>query len=332
MIDPPGFTMPNLEYVEETVATAFKSCGGKFPEEGKYPLDNYHGLSIIVPPQAVSEDQEVKLQIGVCCYGPFSIREHYQIASDFVVIVADGKFSKPVRVIMDHCLLLPEYKECSDVLILKANHLKMTGEDLYTFDHFTYPEISPDSPELSFEIEEFCILCAVLDESERVRTSSLDSTTSSSQSHIDDNNPSSAQSSFDEETHPLGVERSHSAGSKPPYQRVLSTSSESGLETPGGSPQKEAYNLRKRKADSLEDEVAAATSSRSTKSIAMERKDTRRVYQQGRTSTGKRRCEVEYAALLFQNRKKVIDSESRNYRFVIFICINCGGAQKVSKP
>ncbi len=314
-----------LEYVEKPVPVSFQSQGGQFPEEGKYPLDKYHGLSIIVPPQAVSEDQEVKLQIGVCCYGPFSIREHYQIASDFVVIVADGKFSKPVRVVMDHCLILPQYKECSEVLILKANHLKVTEDGLYTFDQFTYPEISPDNPELSFEIGEFCILCAVLDEGERVRTSSLGSTTSSSQAHVDDNNPSSAQSSFDEEAHPLGVERSFSAGSQTPYLRVLSTSSESGLETPAGS---QAYNLRKRKADSLEDEGPPPPPSRSSsKSAAMKKKKQTRPSS---SSSEKRRCKIEYAALLFQSKEKVIDVENQNYRFVIFICTNCGGAHKVS--
>ncbi len=313
-----------LEYIEKPVTVSFQPQGGQFPGKGQYPRDKYHGLSIVVPPQAVSEDQEVKLQIGVCCCGPFSIREQYQIASDFYVIVADGKFSMPVKVLMDHCLLLPEYKKCSEVFILKANHQKANG--LYTFDQFTYPEVSPDSPELSFEINKFCILCSVLDEG-RVRTSSMGSTTSLSQAHIDDSNPSSAQSSFDEA---LGVERSHSEEGNPPYRRVLSTSSESGLDSPGGSPQRE--NLRKRKVDSLEGEVPAPpiASSKSIKSTAMMKK--RHAHLQCRISgtAGKRRCAVEYTALLFQSKEKVIDVENQNYRFVLFICTNCGAAQKVN--
>ena len=328
-----GFTLPaGLEYVGTPVTASFQSQGGQFPQEGQYPLDKYHGLSISVPPQAVPGAKEVKLKIGVCCYGPFSIREHYQIASDFVVIVADGKFDKPVKVALDHCLILPEYKECSEVLILKASHLEVTEDGLYTFDQFTYPEISPDRPELSFEIKEFCILCAVLDEGERVRTSSLDSTTSSSLAHIDDNNPSSARSSFDEEAHPLGVERSYSSESQTqtPFLRGLSTSSEGALETPGGSPQKESYNLRKRKADSLEKETVAVKPSSRSKSTAMTAKK-RHAHWLGRSSssTEKRRCEVEYAALLFQDKRKVVDIDNQTYQFVIFICTNCGGAHKV---
>lgn len=313
--------MPNLEYVETPQTYTFQSHGGTFPPEGEYPLDKYHGLSIIVPPQAVPKDQEVNLKIGICCYGPFSISENYQIASDFAVIVQDRKFEKPVRVVMDHCLILPEYKECSEVLILKANHHKVTEDGLYTFDRFTYPEISPERPELSFETDGFCILCAVLGEGERIRASSLDSTTSSSQAHIDDNNPSSAHSSFDDEKHPLGVERSYSAEGKTPY---LSASS---VESSDGSPQK--YNFRKRKADSLEG--ASKSSSRST---ALARKATRRAHQlsqDGSSTTGKRHCEVEYAALLFQCRNKVVDIQTDSYRFVIFVCTNCGGAHKVTR-
>lgn len=322
-----GFTLPtDLEYVETPATVSFQSEGGQFPEKGQCPLDKYYGLSISVPPQAVAEAEQVTLKIGVCCYGPFSIREHYQIASDFVVVAMDRKFDKPVKVTMDHCLILPEYKECSEVLILKASHFQVTEDGLYTFDQFTYPEISPDRPELSFQIEEFCILCAVLSEGERVRTSSIDSTSSSSQAHIDDNNPSSAQSSFDEESpHPLSIQRSFSSESQSqvPYLRASSTSSEGTMEV---SPQKESYNLRKRRTDSSENEFATKSSSKS-KSFAMAKK--RQLISKSDRNAAKKRCEVEYEALLFQRQEKVIDFQTQRYQFIIFICTNCSGAHKV---
>ena len=309
--------MPNLDYIEEPITASFKSTGGQFPPEGKYPRDDYYGLSIIVPPNAVPKDQEVKLKIGMCCYGPFAIDENYEVASDFVVIVADQVFDKPVTVVMEHCLILQEYRESSEVLIMKASHLRVTGNDLYTFNPLsTHPKISSESPELSFEINEFCILCAVK-QNEQI-FASLDSLPSSP-AHIDDDNPSSTHSSVDEDVHPLSCSMEYQT----PILKSLSTSSASSFESLA-SPQTGPGVIRKRKSDSLDRE---ATTSRMRLATSAKKKQLHR-----RNRSGRQCAKVEYNAILFQNKKKVIDVENSFYQFVIFICRSCPVSREVSYP
>lgn len=311
-------TLPTqLKYVETPVTVSFQSKGGQFPEKGQFPLDKYYGLSISVPPLAVAESKLVTLKIGICCYGPFSISEQYQIASDFAVIAMDGKFNKPVKLVMDHCLILPNYEECSEVMILKASHMKVTEDGLYTFHQFTYPEISSDSPEITFELEEFCILCAVLNKSGRNRTSSIDSASSSSQVHIDDSNPSSAQSSSDEEAQ---IDAARYQTQIPnAIHRAISTFSES-LESAGKPELKESCSFRKMQADNVKDTAVIAKLFMS-KAMRKKRKPSQ--------TAAKRHYGIEYAALLFQDRKKIVDVDNQSYQFVIFVCTNCGGAHKV---
>ena len=299
--------MPDLDYIEEPIQVSFHSSGGEFLD-----FDQAYGFSLSVPSMAVPKGQEVNLKIGVCCYGPFSISEHYLLASDFAVVVADNKFVKPVTVTMDHCLVLPEYVRCSNVVVLKANHRNITEDGFYTFEELSYPDfvpdsVVPDSTKLTFEIEDFCILCATLrldiSQGKMIPPSPIHL---SSLEHIDDDNPSSATSSFDE---PTGVERSHSMESRPPpiVLRVSSTSSESGVD-PSASPQKPPYNLRKRKSDSLEKDSVQIPPQQHTFSAKSKRLARRKLrnLEQGEGGMGKRLCRVEYAAVLFQNEAKVI--------------------------
>ena len=229
--------MPDsLDFAEEPRLESFRSEGGHFRQFEEY------GFSLIVPPLAVPEGREINVKVGLCCYGPFSISDKYLLASDFAVIVADGKFSKPVKVVMEHCLILPEYKKCSEIVILRADHRKVTKDGLYTFDKFTIPEIESDSPTLSFESTEFCILCAVLEKHRQTTPLSPFSSISSDPhgvAHIDDGNPSSAASSF---------ERSLSAELPPTIS--LPSDSDSAMPSPA---------THKRRFDSLESDQPEST-------------------------------------------------------------------------
>ena len=265
---------------------------------------------------AVPKGQEVNLKVGLCCCGPFSISEQYLLVSDFAVVVADGGFIKPVTVTMEHCLVLPEYKKCSDVVILKANHRKVTEDGLYTFDQCTNPDLYPNSAELTFEIEEFCILCAVL-KSDTVKaiTSSPPSSSDSPGYLIDEDNPSSAPSSFDEESQPM-LERTYSSDSNPPAAPVFSTSSESGMEVTLASSSPKRPSLGKRKSGSVDDEPPSASVVHHRHRASAKARDR------------KRHCGVEYAALLFQNSNMMINPD-QEYEFVIFIATNCPVANEV---
>ena len=318
--------MPDFYYAEEPVHATFQSNGGELH------LKNYN-FSLFVPPLAVPADQEVNLKVGICCYGPFSISERYMLASDFVVIVADMEFSKSVKIVMGHCLCLPEYMKSSEVIILRADHFKVTKDGLYTFDCLTNPEISSERAELSFETEDFCILCAVLEECRRDRSPSSSSTSSLSnlirQAHIDDDNPSSTPSSFDEETSVLGNLELETCPQRNPL-RASSESSETGHDTTGGSfdeksqtsPQKLPYNLRQRRSD------GPAITSPMKKSLLKKAAMKRSRESNTSGSIEKKHCGIEYAALLFQLEKKVTDPQCE-YKFAVFISTNCGGANKV---
>lgn len=308
-------SMPDdLDYIEKPHQQSFQSEGGLFRHFEKY------GFSLIIPPLAVPEGKEIKLKVGLCCYGPFSISDKYLLASDFAIIVTDNKFSKPVEVFMDHSLILPEYKRCSEVVILRADHHKVTKDGLYTFDRFTIPEIESNSPRVSFRSVEFCILCAVLTK-ENGQSTPFSSTSSDIQSlaHIDDGNLSSATSNFDTDT--MEFERSLSADS--PLMVMRAHPAPSDLES--SSP------TRKRKSESLEDHPVSLLKRPGGKSSTTARRAImKRAHH--RSSAGgsieKKHCAIEYAALLLQPKDKIFDSDDL-YRFIIFICINCSGAHKV---
>ena len=319
--------MPEFNYVEEPVQVSFTSDGGLFSLK-------HFGFSLEVPPFAVPVDKKINLKVGICCYGPFSISEDYLLASDFVVIIVDGIFSKPVRVTMEHCLILPEYKRCNEVIILRADHRKVTEEGLYTFDRCVNPEISPNSPYLSFETNEFCVLCAALENQNFSHQASYGSSTTSitnelSKVCIDDDNPSSGPSSFDHEFHPSVLDRSSSAEYPPQVQQVLSTSSEGGQFSPKSasdeSPRKSRYNLRTRRSNSSEGSSSVSPQKRLR---AMKRKSHESSAQSN--STGKkRRHSVEYSALLFQPKGRIVNLQTLEPHFAVFIAKNCGGAVKV---
>lgn len=288
--------IPNLDYIEEPTTASFKSDGGKFPSE-EYRWNDYYGLSIFVPPNAVPKGQEIQLRIGVCCYGPFSIDEKYEVASDFVVIVADREFDQPVKVLLEHCLLLQDYNECEEVRILKASHQRDV-KNLFAFNELsTLPTISSTSSNLCFEINEFCILCSAIKQNEQMLTSQ--DSMPSSPSHIDDDNPSSAPSSFDDD---MKLERSSSTESQVPIMKSLSISS---------SSESLAEPSSKRKTGSLESDAP-----RPRKRLLAKKKVRRRTQSE----------RVEFNAILFQNKKI---SSDPYYQFVISICRSCPASREV---
>ena len=252
-----------------------------------------------VPPMAVPKGQRVNLKVGLCCYGPFSIPERYSLVSDFAVVVADNTFSKPVSVKMEHCLVLPEYKKCSDVIILKANHETTTKDGLYSFDELTNPSLSSIDPKLSFETDEFCILCAV---------------------HV-----SPAVSSSSLQAHPvLPIFEKQPAIHDGMQSHLQAPSSDEGYHSQ--PPRKGAYNFGKKKARSLE---TPSPSQRQLRSSTKRRASDSQA-QQGDACARKKRCGVEYAAVLAQRQNKMVDYHQLSYQFIIFITTNCSIANNVS--
>lgn len=225
-------------------------------------------------------------------------------------------------------------------MILRADHHKVTKDGLYTFDQFTIPEIESNSPRVSFRSMEFCILCAVLTKENHGQSTPFSSTSSDTHSvslaHIDDGNLSSgvsipiiiddgnlssATSSFDTET--MQFERSLSADLPLVVMRALSAPSDGDREMSSPTCKRKSESL----AVSLQKRPGGKSSTRARRAVM------KRAHHRGSQSTGgsieKKHCAIEYAALLLQPKDKVLDFEDL-YRFIIFICINCPGAHKVS--
>ena len=281
-----------LSYVCEPEVQSFDSKGGVLRIRDC-------GFSITVPEDAIPAGQVVVVKAAVCICGPFSISEKYRLASDFVVIVSEGSFLKPVDIEMEHCLLMTEYKKCSEVVILRADHLTMTEDGWYTFDDFITPDVSTDRPTLTFQAQSFCIFC------DAIKVGSLRS------SSIDDDNPSSASSSFDDSTeHPRPPPTKYSAvqqlGSDEP-----STSRVEGKDVPVKKLVKTLLSqktvARKRAPRALGSQHERITS----------------------TSSCPQSVQPEYCAIMFEPEQNKISECENFYKFVVFIALNTPGAIKV---
>ena len=298
--------MPDLDYIEGPIQVSFQSSGREFLD-----FDRTYGFSLSVPPMAVPKGQEVIMKVGLCCYGPFSISEQYLLASDFAVVVTDRDFTQPVTVTMEHCLVLPEYERNSNVVILKANHRKITEDGLYTFEQFVIPTLHPNTTKLSFDVERFCILCAVLDAGERATVPSL-SLPSHKANDLD-------SSSLSDDAH------------SPQLLQVESASTYSVSIETGTFSSSAAHDLSVRLSrDDIAVNHFSPTCEQHNSTARRTRKRTRDSEQDGDViEEHKRHCGVEYAAVLFQNMKRVIDPPCE-YKFAIFIITNCPVANKVS--
>jgi len=285
----PGFP-EGLSYVCEPVVQSFDSKGGVLRIQDC-------GFSITVPEDAVAADKVVVVKVAICTCGPFSISEKYRIASDFVVIMSEGSFLKPVDIEMEHCMLMKEYKKCSEVVILKADHLTKTEDGWYTFDDFLAPDVSADRPILTFQAQSFCIFC------DAIKVDNLRAFTNPS---IDDDNPSSASSSFDDSTELL----------RPPptkYSALQRSSDEHSTSRFEGEnvPVKKLHKVL------------------STKALVRKRQSRALLEFSTSMSSCPQSTQPEYCAIMFEPEKNTISFSENFYKFVVFIALNTPGAFKV---
>lgn len=258
-----------------------------------------------MPEEAVAPDQVIVVKAAICIYGPFSISEKYRLASDFVVIVSDGSFEKPVDVQMGHCLLMSEYKKSSEVVILRADHLAITEDGLYTFDDFTNPEISADHPTLSFQVQSFCIFC------DAIKVGNLKLVSNPS---IDDDNLSSALSSFDE---------SGEYAESPPTKYSTAGSRHSSKHSPSHPQEEKSFDNESENVPPIQKLVLGKRKSHPHRSSQASR-ILKPSCQQS--------CQPEYCAMIFEPKISTINLNSKFYKFIIFIALNTPGAIKVRFP
>ena len=127
--------MPNLPYVGLIHEHRFDSSGGTF-------YDFLSEFSIEVPSLAISEGNSVSIKVGVCCRGPFLLPENTFVITPFFCIVASSKFSLPVKVTMQHCMELTEYKRTPEIMVLRSDLFPTMDSEEFIFSPIsTYPAI-----------------------------------------------------------------------------------------------------------------------------------------------------------------------------------------------
>ena len=295
--------LPILPYTQEPTSITFTANGG---EHELIDLD----LFVYAPRGVVHEDAELKLEIGACCYGPFSIPDKYLITTAFYSIVTNTRPRKPLLLTMGHCLQMPVYQRSNHVLVLKADHRVVSGSDKYVFERFTHPEISDNSPYLSFEIQDFCILCGVSESSPEQQSSaaavphSLPPTIGSFRPQRGHESPSqelSRQHNLEEKGNQL-VPRGNSTDSEPPFQKEDSTVPEV-LKSTSIDPASERTLSQRR----------SALKRRHSNELSVECTEKRR------------RLVNEYCVLLFEPKDK-----GRSFSIFIYVCLHCHVSIKVS--
>ena len=117
----------------------------------------------MVPSDAVGEDEVLEMKIFPQLIGPFSISDKFIIITLYYWIILSLPLKKPVQIFMGHCLKMPVYQKSREVVILRADHNIVSGSDLHCFEPILNPDISDTYPILSFELQNFCILCAALE-------------------------------------------------------------------------------------------------------------------------------------------------------------------------
>ena len=164
--------MLQLPYVEPIESATFDANGGKL-----YSFKS--DFEIAVPPGAVPEGRTITMKVGACTHGPFLFPENCYLISGIFCVVADGTFKLPAKVTMQHCMELLEYKRTPQIMLLRASENDITEPGEYIFNPVEFPDVSDVLPHLTFQMKEFCVLCAVFkpQSSRRVeRESSSDST------------------------------------------------------------------------------------------------------------------------------------------------------------
>ena len=297
--------MLQLPYVGEIESATFDATGGKF-----YSFRN--DFEIAVPPGAVPEGRTIAVKVGACTHGPFSIQENWYLISGIFCVVADGTFERPVNVTMQHCMELPEYKQTPQIMLLRANENDITESGEYIFSPVDCPDVSDSLPHLTFQMTEFCVLCAAYKphSSRRLeRESSSDSTGGLAlqlvrQAALDD--PSSEgvspQSSVEHDTPAHDSECMHPSNSRCQHcSSIDSDPGSSALLSSGESP-----FMTKAKRKPLKRRQAPPYS----------RVD----------SHEKRKCTVKYCLLFFEPK----DTQQRQFDVYVYACQDCSVSIEVS--
>lgn len=281
--------MPNFEYIGDIAVHTFDATGGECDVS---PFD----FKLTVPCGAVPDGQTVTVKIGVMTHGPFRLPHDHYLITDYYCVIADSEFVAPVSVQMPHCAILSEYKQSSDIQVMRSDLNSVTTNGEYIFNPLPFfPDISDTFPHLSFEIRDFCVLCST---ATRTKSSRIEKP----RSHLE------RQGAFDR---PALVSSPQSSTEEHEVHR----SRQFVYDAQFSSSHEEESSLLSSQEASAEDEIVRRKPSRKRTSES-DRSDS---YEK------KPRCSVEYCLLMFQPMPK---DKTPPFQACMFACLSCPGSRE----
>ena len=121
------------------------------------PLTDFE---ITVPAGAVQD--QVTITAATSAWGSFNIPNDVYRISDYICVTSTGHLSASVTIQIAHCLSMPEYRSTPAIVIYHADLTHYKPSEGFRFTLLdAIPHVSSTKPFVSFEVQEFCIFCAV---------------------------------------------------------------------------------------------------------------------------------------------------------------------------
>ena len=87
--------------------------------------DSRHNFSITIPVGAVPDDTVVRIEVGVCSYGPFKFPSNHKPVSAVIWLHVQNyygfKFQKPIKICLQHCI---DIRQEEDIQLLELTFVK----------------------------------------------------------------------------------------------------------------------------------------------------------------------------------------------------------------
>ena len=253
--------------------------------------------------------------------------DNYRPATCFLCIASLSSLNVPLKITMEHCLVMSKYEKCSSVLILHADHRVMSKSNCFTFSDIfefgdgkkgkIFPDISSTHPLLSFTLQNFCILCAAAE---------VHDDTSMSSTHDYSTDTTEQDSTHRAATTSCDLNLARQASSTESNGHASSKSNLSSSEvirSNSVSSQNDPIIAKQPSLDSSVEvhEEAATTITSSPRRQARKRKRSSQTNEQIKRS---HIVDIEYMILLFQPTPT-----AANYSVYIFVCQNCSTSIEV---
>ena len=153
-----GFDLSGIHFVDSLDVITCGPAGGVFHSKS-------NNVTIIFPEGAVPSSNRIEIEFGVALLGPFDMPSNAEMrpVSPFVWICCDTPefvFSKPITVIMPHCISCDSEQDCEALRFMQAdqNDLNIKGRFQFKICD-ALSAFTPHTMKGSFTTMHSCLLC-----------------------------------------------------------------------------------------------------------------------------------------------------------------------------